>query len=217
MYIQPLHYRFAPVSTMSSSPKATYRLTMRTRSRSAYPIAAAACCLLLSYTAAVAAQRLPPQPAAAPASPRVSVTCPPYIDTNKYRTTNYTDILNTTVSISPKRSSAGVPLGGWISGRATYYGTDERWENIHTACGDPPGQYGVIEQGSCGYTNSDGTLAFAPDVYVAPADTNEDYPGSCGRCYQVWNVCVFACHPIAYVLQQPTLQDYTFVKLARQL
>lgn len=69
--------------------------------------------------------------------------------------------------------------------RATFYGTDARVESSRVACGETPGQFGVIAQGSCGYTNSDGSLPFPREVYAANADTNVDYPGSCGRCYQV--------------------------------
>jgi len=74
---------------------------------------------------------------------------------------------------------------------ATYYGTDERIEASHVACGEPAGQFGIIAQGSCGYTNSDGSLPFPKEIYAAAADTNEDYPGSCGRCYQVRGVTTF--------------------------
>jgi cullin-associated NEDD8-dissociated protein 1 len=111
--------------------------------------------------------------------------CPAYVPTNKYKTTSFTDYLNTTVSVSPRRPKADVPLGGWITGRATFYGADDKLEASRVACGEPKGQFGVIEYGSCGYTNSDGTLPFPKEVYAAVADTNEDYPGSCGRCYQV--------------------------------
>ena len=69
--------------------------------------------------------------------------------------------------------------------RATHYGADDRLEAAHVACGEPAGQFGIIEQGSCGYTNSDGSLPFPKEMYAAVADTNEDYPGSCGRCYEV--------------------------------
>lgn len=111
--------------------------------------------------------------------------CPTYLQTDKYRTSNHQDFLNTTVSISPKRPSANVRAGEWISGRATFYGADDRIEASRVACGEPAGQFGVIEHGSCGYTNSDESLPFPREVYAAAADTNEDYPGSCGRCYQV--------------------------------
>jgi cullin-associated NEDD8-dissociated protein 1 len=78
--------------------------------------------------------------------------------------------------------------------RATFYGTDEKVEAAHVACGEPAGQFGIIAQGSCGYTNSDGSLPFPREMYAANADTNVDYPGSCGRCYEVrdntFDVCV---------------------------
>ena len=49
--------------------------------------------------------------------------------------------------------------------------------------------WGVIEDGACGYTevdeDGDKKLPYPIDVYAAAADTNVDYPGSCGRCYQV--------------------------------
>lgn len=111
--------------------------------------------------------------------------CPEYVPTNKYRTTSFTDYLNTTTSVSPRRPKADVPLGDWIRGRATFYGADEKLDASRVACGEPKGQFGIIEYGSCGYTNSDGSLPFPREVYAAVADTNEDYPGSCGRCYQV--------------------------------
>jgi hypothetical protein len=56
---------------------------------------------------------------------------------------------------------------------------------LQQACGEPEAQFGIIEQGNCGYTNSDGSLPFPREMYAALADTNEDFPGSCGRCYQV--------------------------------
>jgi cullin-associated NEDD8-dissociated protein 1 len=72
-----------------------------------------------------------------------------------------------------------------LQGRATHYGADQRLEAAHVACGEPQAQFGVIEHGSCGYTNSDGSLPFPREMYAAAADTNEDFPGSCGRCYEV--------------------------------
>jgi hypothetical protein len=208
--------------------------------------------------------------------------CPPYLDLGKYRTTDFTDTLNTTESISPLRPSADVPAGEWIQvgvhcccagaaptacvltyvvhaarallkqwclkipcqkpsggqdwcglllhsvclptrlaqrlvclmlvrgllnlqGRATFYGTDERIEAQRTACGEQAGQFGILAQGACGYTNSDGSLPFPRVVYAAAADTNEDYPGSCGRCYQVsasWCTCVCVV-PRAALLPAP--------------
>ncbi|KAJ9517598.1 hypothetical protein QJQ45_025065 [Haematococcus lacustris] len=49
-----------------------------------------------------------------------------------------------------------------------------------------PGSYGVLEYGSCGFTNKpQGTLPYPRDAVAASADTNSDYPGSCGRCYEI--------------------------------
>eukprot|EP00798_Chlamydomonas_sp_ICE-L_P020256 gene20256-27010_t len=38
---------------------------------------------------------------------------------------------------------------------------------------------------SCGYTESDGSLPFGKATVAAIADANPDWPGSCGRCYEV--------------------------------
>lgn len=69
----------------------------------------------------------PAAPAAKPASPRPAATsansglpgagipgCPEYIDTGRYRTTDFKDTLNTTTSISPRRPNADVAAGKWI-------------------------------------------------------------------------------------------------------
>ncbi|WIA20876.1 hypothetical protein OEZ85_005223 [Tetradesmus obliquus] len=98
---------------------------------------------------------------------------------------DFTDDLNSTLSVSPKRPSPDVPVGEWIPGRVTFYGADDRLEASRLACGEPPGQYGILAQGACGYTNSDGSLPFPREMYAAAADANADYPGSCGRCYQI--------------------------------
>ncbi|KAL6758139.1 hypothetical protein V8C86DRAFT_3025649 [Haematococcus lacustris] len=75
--------------------------------------------------------------------------------------------------------------GGWIEGRATYYGAPEAVERAY----DPTrgaGSFGILAFGACGYTNlPGGTLPFARDAVAASADQNPDYPGSCGRCYEV--------------------------------
>jgi hypothetical protein len=47
------------------------------------------------------------------------------------------------------------------------------------------GSFGILSYGSCGYTNSDASIPFANDAVAASADANPDYPGSCGRCYEV--------------------------------
>ena len=74
--------------------------------------------------------------------------------------------------------------GVWISGRATFYGTSPQIESAYSGFRGN-GSFGVIEDGACGFTNSDKSLPFPRDIYAAVADTNADYPGSCGRCYQV--------------------------------
>lgn len=80
----------------------------------------------------------------------------------------------------------GQPAAGqqWIQGRATYYGAPQSFAAVF----DPvrgQGSFGVLEYGSCGFTNSDGTLPFPRDTVAAAADANPDYPGTCGRCYAV--------------------------------
>jgi hypothetical protein len=74
------------------------------------------------------------------------------------------------------------------NGRVLFFSlltADERLDASRVTCGEPPGQFGIIGQGACGYTNSDGSLPFPREMYAAAADANADYPGSCGRCYQV--------------------------------
>ncbi|KXZ56876.1 hypothetical protein GPECTOR_1g790 [Gonium pectorale] len=76
------------------------------------------------------------------------------------------------------------PAPGWVRGRTTYYGGPD----YLSAAYDPArgnGSFGILTYGSCGYTNSDGTLPFPADAVAAAADADTDYPGSCGRCYQV--------------------------------
>jgi hypothetical protein len=95
--------------------------------------------------------------------------------------------------LGSSRWSVALLLCYFVAGRATFYGTDERLEASRVACGEPAGQFGVVAQGSCGYTNSDGSLPFPREVYAAAADTNEDYPGSCGRCYEVRGNTIHGC------------------------
>eukprot|EP00879_Flechtneria_rotunda_P010503 GHRR01010979.1.p1 GENE.GHRR01010979.1~~GHRR01010979.1.p1 ORF type:complete len:225 (+),score=48.71 GHRR01010979.1:210-884(+) len=72
----------------------------------------------------------------------------------------------------------------WRLGRATYYGAPESFAQTF----DPvrgEGSFGILAYGSCGFTNSDGTIPFPSDAVAASADQNPDYAGSCGRCYAV--------------------------------
>jgi hypothetical protein len=57
--------------------------------------------------------------------------CPPPFDTQKYRTTTFTDDLKSTVSIHPDRPSANVPLGGWIKVRTA--SEQASWSGLHAA------------------------------------------------------------------------------------
>ncbi|GFH25683.1 expansin-like EG45 domain-containing protein, partial [Haematococcus lacustris] len=63
---------------------------------------------------------------------------------------------------------------------------------LGTPHGTGAGSFGILAFGACGYTNlpgacciAQGTLPFARDAVAASADQNPDYPGSCGRCYEV--------------------------------
>ena len=47
------------------------------------------------------------------------------------------------------------------------------------------GSFGILAFGSCGFTNSDGSIPFPRDAVAAAADASADYPGSCGRCYAI--------------------------------
>ena len=53
-----------------------------------------------------------------------------------------------------------------------------------TACWLLKAVLSVSTAGSCGYTESDGKLPFPEDSVAAAADTNIDFAGSCGRCYE---------------------------------
>ena len=102
---------------------------------------------------------------------------------------NFTEVIaidpNAVVKVSPHRPTADRPKGAWIPGRATFYGASKQLEEVNVKRGRPAGQFGVIEYGSCGFTEANGTLPYPIDVYAAVSDQNLDYPGSCGRCYQV--------------------------------
>lgn len=45
--------------------------------------------------------------------------------------------------------------------------------------------FGIVAWGGCGYTNSDGSLAFDQTRATAYSDVNVDGAGACGRCYEV--------------------------------
>ncbi len=45
--------------------------------------------------------------------------------------------------------------------------------------------FGILEWGGCGYTNGDGSMPVPKEEATAYSDDNEDWGGSCGRCYEV--------------------------------
>eukprot|EP00882_Tetradesmus_deserticola_P033924 GHRQ01038797.1.p4 GENE.GHRQ01038797.1~~GHRQ01038797.1.p4 ORF type:complete len:101 (+),score=12.41 GHRQ01038797.1:483-785(+) len=73
-------------------------------------------------------------------------------------------VLLLAVSAAP---SAAYQKGSWINGRATFYGGTESLVQAYKARGIE--SFGIIEHGSCGYTLSDGTLAYKRDMYAALA------------------------------------------------
>jgi cullin-associated NEDD8-dissociated protein 1 len=82
--------------------------------------------------------------------------------------------------------SSAVLAQDWKLGRATYFGAPFEFSKLF----DPyrgKASFGMLKFGSCGFTdlmpNGDTFLPFERDAVAASADTNPDYPGSCGRCY----------------------------------
>ncbi|KAJ9509472.1 hypothetical protein QJQ45_001939 [Haematococcus lacustris] len=70
--------------------------------------------------------------------------------------------------------------GGWIEGRAT---RKKRTKLKRQTPVVPAGVPALTD--AAGHTTQHGTLPFARDAVAASADQNPDYPGSCGRCYEV--------------------------------
>ena len=140
------------------------------------------------------------RPSAGPTKPVVFTEDAPLYFAPKYppgpdgKPKDYREVIaidpNTTVTVSPNRPSADRRAGGWIPGRATFYGASKAIDKAYAEAGiGEPGMFGVIEDGSCGFTELEGAdgknLPYPIDMYAAAADTNIDYAGSCGRCYQV--------------------------------
>ncbi|KAL3160371.1 hypothetical protein ABBQ32_010699 [Trebouxia sp. C0010 RCD-2024] len=79
---------------------------------------------------------------------------------------------------------------GWRTGRSTFFDGSESFKNAYLARG--AGAFGDILFGSCQYASiRDGVkrdysdLPFDKAEVAALAQKNPDYPGSCGRCYEV--------------------------------
>ncbi|GBF95926.1 hypothetical protein Rsub_08049 [Raphidocelis subcapitata] len=77
--------------------------------------------------------------------------------------------------------------GYWRRGRSSWYGNQE--SSFVTPFvpyrGGGRDAFGVIPWGGCGLTNGDGTVPWPLDQVASYADGNPDYPGSCGRCYEI--------------------------------
>lgn len=52
---------------------------------------------------------------------------------------------------------------------------------------------GVLEWGGCGLTNGDGNVLWPKEHVTAYATGNPDFPGACGRCYEVRWFLLFGC------------------------
>ncbi|CAL5225943.1 g8740 [Coccomyxa viridis] len=106
--------------------------------------------------------------------------------------------LTALLCISGAAAQANAPLiqgesGGWRQGRATFYGGPERFLQNFADRGPPP-EYGFGNAifGSCGYTQQNYTegvtyanVPYPKEALAALANIDEDFPGSCGRCYEV--------------------------------
>lgn len=81
--------------------------------------------------------------------------------------------------------------GDWREGRATFYGAPRYFQEAFASRG--PGGFGNINYGDCQLysrglgedTVSYSNQAYPRDMIAALASADPDYPGSCGRCYEV--------------------------------
>jgi cullin-associated NEDD8-dissociated protein 1 len=83
-----------------------------------------------------------------------------------------------------------VAPGGWREGRATFYNAPKYFTDIYASRGQ--GAFGNVLYNSCGYYQQTGAepvtaadLPYGQDFVAAASNVNLDYPGSCGRCYEV--------------------------------
>ncbi|WIA34055.1 hypothetical protein OEZ86_012433 [Tetradesmus obliquus] len=74
----------------------------------------------------------------------------------------------------------------WLRGRASWYGNQGSWVDPFVPHrGGGRSAFGVTEWGGCGLTNGDGTVLWPKEHVTAYASGNPDFPGACGRCYEV--------------------------------
>jgi len=81
--------------------------------------------------------------------------------------------------------------GGWREGRATFYDAPQYFQEAFASRG--PGAFGDINYGDCQYysrnlgeqTVTYDNQAFPKDMIAALGSADPDYPGSCGRCYEI--------------------------------
>lgn len=81
--------------------------------------------------------------------------------------------------------ATGQPIGTWRRGRTSWYGTPDWVDPFVAGRGGGKAAFGILEWGGCGYTNGDGTMPVPKEEATAYSDDNEDWGGSCGRCYEV--------------------------------
>lgn len=76
--------------------------------------------------------------------------------------------------------------GSWHVARASWYGTPKPFVDVFAPSrGGGESAFGILEWGGCGYTNSNGYIPFPKEAVSSYADQNPDFPGSCGRCYEI--------------------------------
>ena len=81
--------------------------------------------------------------------------------------------------------------GGWREGRATFYDAPTYFQEAFASRG--AGAFGSILYGDCSYSSraeqqtglTSADQAYNKDMVAALSSADLDYPGSCGRCYEI--------------------------------